>query len=1028
MARTITQSSTGSGTAVAVLIAIAVAILASLGAATSAQAQFSITSFDDVATKQDGTTVETGAGAHPYALTTSIDFPTVTDGSGNVRPAENVKDLRVDLPVGFVGDPSVTPRCRDEQLDAYRCSVASQVGVVVVRQGVGSSNVGTLTAPLYNMVPSAGSPAEFGFTTGLFPIHARVSVRTGADYGLTFQLHDIPQPTAVLGTTITLWGVPADPGHDADRGQTCLEFPPFPRFCQSSLGGGPGPSAELPLPFLTNPADCSAGPLTSEASAASWQHPGDVVTATSRSHLSDGTPAGVDSCDRLRFGASLAARPVERAAGTPSSYVIDLSVPQNDNPTGRATPPLKKVVVRLPSGAAVSTASADGLAACAPAQIALDRPTPATCPDASKIGTVEIETPVLPEPLTGAIFLARQADNPFGTLLAAYIAVEGAGVVLKLPGRIDADPATGQLTATFDTTPQLPFSHLHLELKGGTRAPVTIPKACGTYTTHAELTSWASAAPVSSDSTFTVDQGCGPAGKFEPTMSAGVTDLPAGGSPSFVLDVGRPDGQQDLSTLDVALPPGVLAHVGQVPLCGEAEAAAGSCSPASQVGRATIAAGPGASPLSIPQAGRAATAVHLAGPYKGAPYSLVIVVPAQAGPFDLGVVVVRAALFVDPVDAHVTVRSDPLPTILQGIPLDVRRIGVTIDRPGFMVSPTSCDPLSVTGQVTSAQGLTATVQNRFQAADCAALGFRPKLVLRLSGRGQTRDGRHPGLLASLTMPSGQANLAQARVALPLSLALDPDNAQSGTLCEYDAGRQTIPDCPKSSVVGTATARTPLLDQPLTGPVFFVKNVRIDPKTGRQVRTLPTLAIPLRGGGLTLVLRASSAVVDGHLVTTFDHLPDAPVSSFALDLEGGSKGILVVSGADLCKATQNADQVIRGQNGKAAVARIAMGTPCPLAVVASGHTATSLKVTAGGIGAGRVSVSGSMIARTSRTIASATTATLQPMLTRAARSRLAAGRNVRTRIRLSFTPKGGGRAKVAHKTLTIHGAVGAARRR
>jgi hypothetical protein len=1016
MRTTMTQRRT-----VPALIAMTMAILATLGAAASAHAQLAITSFDNVALRQDGTTVETGAGVHPYALTTNIDFPTVTDGSGTVRPAENLKDLRVDLPVGFVGDPSVTPRCRDEQLDAYRCPVATQVGVVVVRQAIGSANVGTLTAPLYNMVPSAGSPAEFGFTTGLFPIHARVSVRTGADYGLTFQLHDIPQPTAVIGTTITLWGVPADPGHDAQRGQTCLEFPPFPQFCQNSLGGGPGPSAELPLPFLTNPADCAAGPQASKAWATSWQHPGDVATATSQSHLAGGAPAGVDGCDRLRFDPSLTVRPVQRTAGSPSSYVIDLSVPQNDNPTGRATPPLKKAVVRLPAGTAVSTASADGLAACSPAQVGLDRASPATCPDASKIGTVRIDSPVLPDPLTGGVFLARQDDNPFGTLLALYIAVEGAGVVVKLPGRIDADPATGQLTATFDNTPQLPFSHLRMELDGGTRAPVTVPKACGTYTTRAELTSWASDAPVSSDSAFTVDTGCDRAGRFEPTMSAGVTDLAAGGSPSFVLDVGRPDGQQDLSTIDVALPPGVLAHVGRVPLCPDVDAAAGTCSAASKVGRVTIAAGPGADPLTIPQAGRAATAVHLAGPYKGAPYSLSIVVPAQAGPFDLGAVVVRAALFVDPVDAHVTVRSDPIPTILRGIPLDVRRIGVVIDRPGFMVSPTSCEPLRVSGQVTSAQGLAATVQSRFQVADCAALGFKPKLGLTLSGRGQTRDGRHPGLSASLTMTSRQANLAQARVTLPLSLALDPDNSQSDALCEYAVGRRTIPDCPASSIVGTATARTPLLDQPLTGPVYFIKNVRTDPKTGRQIKTLPTFAIPLRGGGLTLVLRASSQVVDDRLVTTFDQIPDAPVSSFALSVRGGSKGILVVSGADLCKATQNADQVLRGQNGKAAVARIAIGTPCPLAIVASSHTATSLKVTAGGIGAGRVSVSGGGIAKASRTIAAATTATLQPRLTGAARSRLAAGRDVRTRIRLSFTPKGGGLTKVVHKTLTIHGA-------
>jgi hypothetical protein len=716
-------------------------------------------------------------------------------------------------------------------------------------------------------------------------------------------------------------------------------------------------------------------------------------------------------------------KPVGNTAGSPGSYLVDLTVPQNDNPTGLATPPLKKAVVTLPAGTSISPSAADGLAACWPAQIGLDNADAPSCPDAAKIGTVEVDTPVLPKPLEGSIYQATQNANPFGSLLAMYIVAEGSGVVLKLPGRIDADPVTGQLTATFDNNPQLPFSQLHMVFKSGTRAPLTIPKACGTYTTHAELTSWASSTPVSSDSSFTVNQRCDQAGKFEPTMDAGVTDPTAGGSSSFVLNVGRPDGQQDISSMNVTLPPGVLAHVGSVPLCPEAQAAAGTCGAESRVGTTTVASGAGATPLSIPQAGKSPTAVYLAGPYKGAPYSLSIVVPAQAGPFDLGTVVVRAALFIDPVDAHVTVQSDPIPTILQGIPLDVQKINVTMDRPGFMVSPTSCDPMKVTGQVRSAEGAVVDVGSRFQLGNCAALNLDPKLSISLTGKGQTTDGKHPALTASLTMPAtGQANLKKVKVTLPLSLALDPDNAESDSLCEFLAGQKTIPECPASSIVGSATATTPLLNEPLTGPVYFIKNVRIDAKSGRQIKTLPTLAAVLQGAGVKLVLRASSEVVDDHLVTTFDNVPDAPVSDFKLNINGGKKGILVVSGADICKASQIADQDASGQNGKTAKDKITIGTPCKLAVVASTHTGSRLKLTVGGVGAGKVSASGKGLTKASRTISSATTATLQPTLSKAMVSSLAHGHNVKVRVTVSFTPKGTKKAKTAHKTLTIHAAT------
>jgi hypothetical protein len=559
-----------------------------------------------------------------------------------------------------------------------------------------------------------------------------------------------------------------------------------------------------------------------------------------------------------------------------------------------------------------------------------------------------------------------------------------------------------------------------MKLKDGTRAALANPKACGTYTTHAELTSWASKTPVSSDSSFTIDQGCDKAGKFEPTMAAGLTNPAAAGSSSFVLTVARPDGQQDISSLNVTLPPGLLAHVGSVPLCPEPQAAAGTCSPDSQVGTTSVEAGPGASPLSIPQPGKAPTGVFLAGPYKGAPYSLSVVVPAQAGPFDLGTVVVRAALTVDPVDAHVTVQSDPLPTILQGIPLNIQKVHVLVDRPGFMVAPTSCAPMQVTGQILSSQGAVGQVQSRFQVGGCASLGFKPNIAVTLSGKGQTTDGKHPALAATLAMPAGQANIKKVTVTLPLSLALDPDNSQSNDLCEFLDGKKTIPECPKSSIVGSASATTPLLNEPLKGPVYFVKNVRIDPKSGRQIKTLPTLAIPLQGGGITLVVRATSAVVDNHLVTTFDTIPDAPVSNFKLNINGGKKDILVVSGVDICKAPQVAQQVSTGQNGKTYTSNITFGTPCQLAVVKSAHTASTLQLTVGGVGAGKLSVSGNGLAKVSRTLGSATTATVQARLSSAHQAALARGRNVKVRVAVSFRAKGATKAKTVHKTLVVHG--------
>jgi hypothetical protein len=877
------------------------------------------------ATNADGS-IETRAGAHPDELTIDLAFDTKVDGNGVMGPVENVKDLWVDLPRGLIGDPSVVGQCTQPELDVGGCPPDSQLGVVDIVQATGPPReVMIVRAGLFNLVPRSGAPAEFGFQSGVGAVVSRSSVRTGGDYGLSFNLRDLLQPTAVVATKITLWGTPADPSHDALRGSYCFIIPGFGEFCP---GPGGASSGLLPRPFLTMPADCSAGPMVTTAWATSWQSPEDRQTRSYSSQLADGTPVGVTECERLVFDASLEARPEGQPnAGAPAPYVVDLDVPQNDNPDGLATPPLRKAEVTLPEGTTINPSAAAGLGACTSAQIALDSPARHTCPASSRIGDVTLHTPLLKEPMEGAVYLATPHDNPAATLVALYIAIEGSGVRVKLPGSVALDPQTGRLKATFDNNPQLPFSELKLRFRGGSRAPLANPSRCGTYTTHGEFTPWSSSTPVVSEDSFAVDGNCDAAGRFEPVLGAGLASPVAGGSSAFVMDLERPDGQQNLSGIEVSMPPGLLAKLAGVPLCGHSAAASGACDETSRVGKAIAAVGAGELPLWLPEPGKAPTAVYLAGPYKGAPYSLVVKVPAQAGPFDLGTVVVRAALFIDPEDAQVRVVADPLPQILEGIPQRYRTVHVDIDRAGFIKAPTSCEEMPIGGRITSDTGTVANVGARFQVGDCAALRFTPKLSARLTGKGRTRLGAHPALKTVLTQPKGQAGIGRATVTLPKSLALDSRNTAGTTrVCDYDASLKA--DCPANTVVGQARAVTPLLGKPLAGPVHLVQGIRFGP-TGNRQRTTPSLLVKLRGE-VAINLRARTTVRGGRLVTVFPKVPDAPISKFALRIDGGDDGILVVTrtpGGSICARRQTAGVKLAGHNGRTASYPVRVKTPC-----------------------------------------------------------------------------------------------------
>ncbi len=984
------------------------------------------------------------AGGHAYEAATSFSFPSYSQSDGSRGPVEDVKDIYTELPAGFVGNAGASKRCELARMQTIfpTCPTASIVGQMTL----GILGTDGLPTPIYNMYPEKGYPAAFAFRSGQNAVvtYPQLRPRTG-DYGLTISVPGAAR-LAITSVDLKFFGVP-------------------------NARNGSGGSA---IPFLSNQSDCLVAQPATKMIVDSWQHPARKLhdgfpDLTDDRWKSTTTPAPpVTGCDNpllaSQFAPTITAGPTPEtgssAADTPSGYKVDLTFPQTNDPTDPGTvfdpsvpqaPQLKDATVTLPEGVAISPSASDGLDGCSDVpgddQVRLDSTVPVSCPDASKIGSVVAESPLLAshdpqtdaltgaEPINGDVYLVKphpddlspSGDQDGRFRLLIQLENEQYGINAKLPGIVTADKATGQLTARFTNNPQLPVKSLSLTFKDGDRAPLVNPSTCtSAATTTGTFVPWSRGGkrsdgvdvlgtlPVTSSSSFAIDQGanggaCASAVKdlpFAPGFSAGVVDPQAGGSSSFVLRFTRKDGEQELGSIDTTLPPGLLANIAAVPRCPEDRAAAGTCDGVSQVGTTTVGAGAGSSPLFVPQPGKSPAAVYLAGPYKGAPFSLSIVVPAQAGPFDLGDVVVRAAVFVDPIDGHVTVKSDPLPTMRDGVPLRVRDVRVNVDRPGFMVLPTSCSAMAIGADIHSAPGASVQVSQAFQATNCSALGLDPKLDLTLSGKGQSTDGKHPAVTANLTQRPGQSNLKKVQVALPLSLALDPDNANG--LCEFVDGSKVEPTCPRSSVVGTATARTPILDQPLSGPVYFVKNIRKDPKSGREIRTLPKLVIPLVGeNGLKLTLTGTSNVEDDHLVTTFDNIPDAPVSSFQLNINGGKHGILTVSDADICAATQIADQGVEGQNVKQQHVDVAIKTPsCPVKVITKKVGKTTVVVKVGGLGAGKVTVTGKGIKKTTKTIATSTVATITAKRTK----------GTPKKITVSFTPAGAKKAKVAHTTL------------
>jgi len=947
--------------------ALSAAALVLALAPASASAEFGLAQMDVTFTDQAGAPAMQ-AGSHPFAMRTSFLVNSKEVGGGKFIDGA-IRDLDIVQAAGLAGNPTAVPRCETlEFLDldgdsVPRCANSTALGVVTGTFGAGLGlTAGFGPAPVYNLFPSPGTAGRIGFWIADVPVTVELRLSPAPPYNVIASLSNTSQVLEVFDSTTTLWGNPADPVHDAERGACALEK------IQGEC------AADLPVhPFLTLPRSCE-GPLATAFRASSWwtgdpldPGPPGFFEGLAQTH-DDSTPPnplGTTGCFKLGFAPRLTAKPTTEAAESPSGLEVSLEVddPGLTGPSGIAHSDLKRAVVTLPEGVTANPSLAEGLATCSPQD--LQRETLASqpgegCPAASKIGAVEVQSPLLEgEVLGGALFIAQQDDpatsapgteNPFDSLLALYIVIRHPelGILVKLAGKVAPDPETGQLITTFGdpssadpayrSLPQLPFSDFRLRFREGGRSPLISPNRCGTHTTVARFTPWADpSATLTATSTFQITSGvgggpCPPAGTppFEPGFTAGSLNNNAASHSPFSMRLTRRDGDQDLVRFDATLPPGVTAKLAGVSQCpdaaiaqletksGRQERANPSCPENSKIGTVFAGAGVGSQLTYVPGS------VYLAGPFGGAPLSVVGVVPAVAGPFDVGVVSTRQALAIDPRTALVKVDSalsEPIPHILAGIPLKVRDIQVDVNRAQFTLNPTSCDPSQVNASIWGG-GLDlfglhddAPVPRsaRYQAANCSLLGFKPRLALKL--KGGTKRGDHPALTAILRPRPGDANIAGASAILPRSEFLDQSHIR--TICTRVQFAQDA--CPKAAIYGKAIARTPLLDFPVQGPVYLRSSDN----------ELPDLVADLRGPAslpikFELVGRTDS--VRGGIRNTFALAPDVPVSEFVLKLEGAKKGLLVNS-TDICARAFRAKVRFRAHNGKRATLRPPMRAKC-----------------------------------------------------------------------------------------------------
>ncbi len=921
--------------------------------------RFGISRYELTAENEGGST-DTQAGSHPFQLNTLLDFNqtlTTNAGTGQRTPSAPalLKDLQVKLPPGLVGDtnPDAIPQCSGADFSTIvgngnvnHCPADTAVGVAVV-----SINEPALigythrVVPLFNLKPAPGEPARFGFEVLKLTVTLDTSVVTGGDYSVVASTKNTTELAQVLGSQVILWGEPGDESHDNSRGWNCLingknAGPEEPAHT------GCAPASRLTKSFLALPTSCNAA-WQSSVLADSWIEPGEreadgsAVATDPRWKEGKWSSSHLGGCEKLPFEPSISVEPETHAANTPSGLSVDVHLPQA--PTlelgGLAVSAIKESTVTLPEGVLLSPSAANGLEACSTGLVGFTGvqefepgtpsltftrhiPEPAElepgvnfCPNGSKVGVVHIKTPDLPNELEGGVYLAQQNANPFGSLFAMYIIAEDpvSKVLVKLAGEISLDTSTGRVTTTFKNTPQLPFEDLKLELFGGPRASITTPPTCGSYTTDASFVPWsAPGSPKAVAGTFTIDSGAEGSGcasplPLAPSFKAGVTSAAAGGFTGFELTLGRPDNDQALTSLSMRLPPGLAALLSSVTLCPDDQAEAGTCGEDSLIGHATATAGLGSQPFTE-TGGR----VYITGPYGKAPFGLSVVIPTHAGPFDFGNVVTRSSLFIDKETAAVTITS-ALPTMVNttttktGVPVQLKQIHVTVDRPGFQFNPTNCTPKTIDGTVGGSQGGSAAVSSAYQVANCASLPFGPQLSATAGGKGSKANGI--GLKVKVTSAGlGQANIAKVFLTLPKALPSRLTTIQKA--CPDSVFNANPASCSEGSNIGKATIHTPVLREPLSGPAYLVSHGNA---------AFPDVEFVLQGEGIELILDGKTDIKNGITYSRFESTPDAPFTTFETELPAGPHSALTANvpakeNYSLCKTKLVMPTEITGQNG------------------------------------------------------------------------------------------------------------------
>jgi len=864
-------------------------------------------------------TLDTQAGSHPYEATFNFSLNDILDeengwsaAGGGVRALGNpleVRNIKVKLPPGFVGDPNAVPLCTRQEFDGEKCPAASQVGILTTTILGG----GLTRFRVYNVAPPAGVPNELAFTLGGVETRLDTGVRSGSDYGLTTQIDNVPQ-RSVIDSTLTLWGVPGEHSHQIWRNvvgpgelHSCSEIEIGTARCPAVAGEE--------KPFLTLPTSCGA-PLKFSIWANTWEEPNATDEAVTETMTGNGVPVGVTGCEHLSFAPTVTVTPDTARADTPAGLTVNVTPPVGGlaNPEGLSTADIQDTTVTLPEGVVINPGQAAGLQACQETETSLKLNDAAPiCPAASKVGVDEIETPLLHKSLQGDVYILQ--DNPPDLQLLVTASSEGVNV--KLVGHVHLT-STGQLVTTFSGTPELPFTSFRLSFSGGAQAALATPTTCGPYAAMSDFTSWAS--PFVADAfptgSFQITSGTDGAPcpssplSYSPSLIAGSTTDQAGGFTDFSLLLQASDDQQRTERLQFKVPEGLLGMISKVPLCPEPQAQAGTCSAVSQIGHTVVASGPGPYPLVVPQPGQPPAAIYLTGAYKGAPYGLSIVVPVHVGPFVLQTQIVRAKIEVDPVTAQITVVTDAFPQVIDGIPTDLRTINAVIDRPGFMFNPTSCSPMSFSGTAHSAQGASAPISSHFQMGSCRALLFKPNFQVSTSGKTSRKKGA--SLDAKITYPneplgdnqaSSQSNVKSVKVDLPKQLPSRLTTLQKA--CTSQVFEANPASCPADSRVGTVSAVTPVLPVTLTGPAYFVSY------GGAK---FPELVIVLQGYGVTIYIHGETFISkEGITSSTFHQVPDVPIYKFELKLPEGPFSALAANG-NLCKTKLKMPTAFTAQDG------------------------------------------------------------------------------------------------------------------